>query len=414
MGSSALTVALAVAVTSLGQYGAIQQKEIDYQNQAFKTWWGTDLVWRFDDLPEKGSVPKFRVPYSGYDYPDRGGGTANALWKYDRAFNRGSGMAVAYEQQDTSQTEETVRRGPIFGIFQVRVNETPGWYGHCNGRTAASMRHAEPQKSVTRNGVRFTPADIKGLLAEVYMYNQTEFLGGVDTPINPGTFHVTLANWVGLGKHPVGMDTTPGKVVWNYPIYSYACSYAKRGDRQVEVKTNVGYIKSTNREYDKAPSVTGIMYFHYILDLDEEGKIVGGRYTGRSNQIDMLWAPRQPVQARKKGNERGNPYLDVKKVLAIWRDSVPEDVRKQWFNIDPTDEDRILEPGEEAELAASANQPADATGDGTSSTETDAGGVGVPGPDVEMMFPPPNTTPPRPGRLFGRPRTRYPVPMTIE
>jgi hypothetical protein len=57
-------------------------------------------------------------------------------------------------------------------------NRVPSWYGHCNGWTAAAMRHAEPQHSVTRNGVVFTPTDIKGLLADLYMYTDTEFLGG--------------------------------------------------------------------------------------------------------------------------------------------------------------------------------------------------------------------------------------------
>jgi hypothetical protein len=28
-------------------------------------------------------------------------------------------------------------------------------------------------------------------------------------------------------------------------------------------------------------------------------------------------------------------------VLAIWRASVPEEVRKKWLNIDPTEEDRV-------------------------------------------------------------------------
>ena len=39
---------------------------------------------------------------------------------------------------------------------------------------------------------------------------------------------------------------------------------------------------------------------------------------------------------------RGNPHVDVKEVLAIWRESVSPELRRQWFNIDPTEEDRIL------------------------------------------------------------------------
>ena len=376
MGTSATTLLLAIIVSAPAQAsessGAIKQEEIDYQNQNFQQWWDTDLVWKFDELPTKGGVPKYRVPYSGYDYPDRGGGTLEVMRKYDLAFHNGADMAAAYEREDTGQRERMGlfgrrvygrRRvgllGALFGGPSARV---PSWYGHCNGRTAASIRHAEPQKSVVRNGVVFTPADIKGLLAEIYMYNDTEFLGGIDYAVNPGTLHVILCNWIGRGSHPVGMDTTLGEVVFNYPIYAYATSSAKRPGNRVEVKMNIAYAKSSNGEYNRSPRIKGIMYFHYLLDLDDEGNIIGGRYYGDSAQVDMLWAPLKPVQGGKKGNEKGNPYIDVKEVLAIWRESVPEELRKKWYNIDPTDEDRIIEPEEEGEAEA-ADEAKDAKPD---------------------------------------------------
>ena len=107
------------------------------------------------------------------------------------------------------------------------------------------------------------------------------------------------------------------------------------------------------------------MLFHYVLDVDESGVIRGGRYFGDSQQIDMLWTPLKPTQGGEERNRRGNPHLDIKEVLAIWRESVPEDLRKKWLNIDPTDEDRILPP---SEALAVTEKPAEAAGaDGTSS-----------------------------------------------
>jgi hypothetical protein len=361
MGSSALTLALAVAIGSYMQsHGAIKQEEVDYQNQNFEQWWGTELNWRFDDLPTKGSVPKFRVPYSGHDYPDTAGGTKSALWKYDRAFHRGRSVAVAYEEHDTTSfTEPTTERRGLVGLMRVRVERTPGWHGHCNGWTAASIRHAEPQQSVRRNGVTFTPADIKGLLAEIYMYTDSEFLGGIDPVINPGTLHTIVANWVGRGSHPIGMETTPGEEKWNYPIYSYASTSAKRGDSQVEVKMNVGYMKSTRSEYQQSPRNTAVKYFHYTLDLDEDGNIVGGEYFRDSARIDMLWAPLSPEQGGTEGNQRGCKHIDVKEVLTIWRESVPEDLRAKWFNIDPPEEDQIAEDGQLAVVADGEEAAAD-------------------------------------------------------
>jgi hypothetical protein len=402
MGTSALTFVLAIIVNTPAQAsapsGAIKQEEIDYQNQNFQQWWDTDLVWKFDDLPTEGGVQKFRIPYSGCDYTDRGGGTMAVLRKYDLAFNRGAFPATEWERED-------VGRRPPVRLFRRRWGDTagmdtgsgrvgffrrlfggigtPSWHGHCNGRTAASIRHAEPQSSVRRNGVVFTPADIKGLLAEVYMYSETEFLGGIDYAVNPGTFHVIISNWLGRGSHPVGMDTTLGEVVFNYPIYAYATSHRKQSGNRVDVKMNARYAKSSGTEYDRSPHRYADMYFHYRLDLNEEGEITGGRYYGDSARVDMLWAPQQPVQGGEEGNELGNPYVDVKEVLAIWRESVPEELRNKWYNIDPTDEDRIVEP-EEEEPVAEAEDSEDTGGEETEADEQgDTGGQGDTGDQGE-------------------------------
>lgn len=376
MSPSILALALTLSA-SVGQApSSIKQVEIDYQNEVFQRWWESDLVWEYDVLPKEGQVPRHRLPYSGHDYPDRAGGTINVLQKYDRAFNRGDtvqietgnqpessggrrrifaarpvvrtvGSASAFEHHDTTAfTEPTVERRGLFGLRRVTVQETPHWHGHCNGWTAAAIRHAEPQTNVTRNGVVFTPADIKGLLAEIYMYRDNEFLGGEDAVMNPGLLHVVLANWLGRGDHPVGIETAVGKEKWNYPLYAFKTSFRKLSDREVEVRMNANYSLSTRREVDRSQHLAKTIHFHYSLKLDAEGKIVGGSYYNDSARIDMLWTPLHPVQGGTPGNERGNPHLDVKEVLAIWRESVPEEIRGKWWNIDPTEEDALVEKPE--------------------------------------------------------------------
>ena len=86
MGVSSLIVGLAATFCTIGQ--SIQPDEVKYQSSNFQRWWDTELVWKFADLPSKGSVPDHRVPYSGHDYPDRAGGTTRVLRKYDLAFHR--------------------------------------------------------------------------------------------------------------------------------------------------------------------------------------------------------------------------------------------------------------------------------------------------------------------------------------
>jgi len=122
---------------------------------------------------------------------------------------------------------------------------------------------------------------------------------------------------------------------------------------------------------DKSPAnFKRQLYFHYVLDTDETGSVTGGRFYGDSGQIDMLWTPLQPYQGGHERNKRGNPHLDVKEVLAIWRESVDEDLRKKWLNIDPTEEDRVLPP-ETTAAVATTETPAPAAA-ATSETTTAA------------------------------------------
>ena len=73
----------------------------------------------------------------------------------------------------------------------------------------------------------------------------------------------------------------------------------------------------------KTPStaIADNLYARTLLIDDGGSKIV-------VVSTDLLWVPLRPKPSRQKGNESGNPYVDVNRVLAIWRDSVPEDVRK--------------------------------------------------------------------------------------
>lgn len=406
-------VSALLVLAALGQrsapvrYGTIQADEISYQKQAFKQWWGDDLVLKFDDLPTEGKVPAYRVPYAGHDYPDRAGGTVNALYKYDRAFHGGRSLAAEFERRDVSahrggRSDRAPTGGGLFARLRASRmrSSVPTWYGHCNGWTAAAIRHAEPQKSVVRNGVTFTPADIKGLLAEMYMYSDSEFLGGVDPAINAATLHLTLTNWLGRGSHPVGMETAVGEVVINYPIYAYRMNFKKVTDQQVDVRVNIAYTMNINREQDKGPAdYHRNMAFHYALDLDEEGLITGGRYYGDSAQIDMLWTPLQPVQGGQEKNKRGNPHMDIKEVLAIWRESVPEDLRNKWLNVDPTQEDRILTEADKAQLAAGSETPKPAAESATpapaatAASEAATAATSAPAPAATSPSPEPAASP---------------------
>ncbi len=349
--STSAGAVLLIITASMGQASGVLPSETrKTQDEIFERWWGKEMVWRFESLPAKAKVPKERVPYSGHIYPDVNGGTTVSLQKYDRAFNSGRMLATAHERRDTSITENTTRtiterygfRGRYTRTRVVRTNAVPYWYGHCNGWTSAAIRHSEPKKSVKRNGVVFSPADIKGLLAEIYMYNEMEMLAGTNTEINPAMLHVLLANWLGRGTHPIGMEADPGKEKWNYPMYGFSSEFYNKTSRSVDVVTVVTYAGSSRGEFDESPRIPMEKRFNYHLDFNDQGEIVGGFYYNGSARIDMLWAPLSPKASGKKGNESGNPHVDVSEVLAIWRDSVSDEVRRSWAVIDPPNESPLI------------------------------------------------------------------------
>lgn len=165
--------------------------------------------------------------------------------------------------------------------------------------------------------------------------------GDIDSNVHPGTLHAVMANWLGRHSHPIAMEATPGREKWNYPIFSYATSATKRsGGRQVEVKMNIKYASNINREQDQAPQNDKTKYFHYLLDLAPDGRIVGGYYFRDSSQIDLLWVARFPVPGGQEGNKQGNPHLKVDEVLALWQASVDQELIDKWVNVEPVAKER--------------------------------------------------------------------------
>lgn len=378
MGASELIVALTIAVSTLGQ---TDKSEVELQNELYKRRWGTDLVLKFDDLATRATVEAHRVPYSGYIYPDNAGGTVNAMYKYDRAFHRGRGLASGHERWDTASGAETISQSYSYGFFGRRTGVTysrqiPYWHGHCNGWTAAAIRHPEPSRNVTINGVTFTPKDVKSLLAEMYIYSDIDYLAGEYGLVKPDMLHITMANWLGRERYPIAMEATPGKEKWNFPIYGYATTSAQRGENRVEVKMNIAYANYSNQELDQSPRLKLVKYFHYMLNLNSDGDIVGGYYFRDSNQIDLLWAPLPPIAGGQPGNDRGNPHLSIERIMDICRRSCEPELLTKWHNErQVTEADTVVAEADtedaSEEEATEADEPAE---ESTTTTATTAAG----------------------------------------
>jgi len=380
-----LTFRKADVITGKKAFDAADVKNQDAAANTFYSLFKIEFSRKLSDLTESTNndyirIPSDRRPYSGFWYPEKTNGTnivladgQSPLQKYDRAFNQNQDVAAKWERENhgTSQTATI-----------------PGWAGHCNGFSASATRHMEPKDDVTLDGVTFRRADIKALLAEIYMNARFLFLAGnrcsspsastIDSridptvmgmceDINPGTFHILVANWLGRANRPIVLDQTLTEEVWNYPHYGY--KYSKVKVTQQQALTAIG---ATGATYKFNPNATqfysvtmNLLYadalgseqvgtdsapylqeksksYQYILETDDEGMILGGEWAlqSQSNHPDFMWTPFDAVDS---GGDKSssNPHIKVDKVLELWRQSIAKYFERQGKN--PEQEIKQLE-----------------------------------------------------------------------
>ena len=194
-----------------------------------------------------------------------------------------------------------------------------GWWGTCHAWTPASQLIPEPQHAVTINNVKFEVGDIKAIVQNAFDTTSAVMLGGRCnsqtithdvhgsanddcSDVNPGGLHVIMTNFLGLTTLPLVEDRTANYEVWNQPVVGYEITkqakvtasaantcvgntgstwtYNTKAKSLYEVQMTVSYV------VEGSPGTTPIGYkdnistddYHYILELDSKGKIIGGRF----------------------------------------------------------------------------------------------------------------------------------------
>lgn len=234
--------------------------------------------------------------------------------------------------------------------------EVESWMGICHGWAPASFMMPRPKTPVTvtaANGTQlmFYPADIKALASLLWASANTvtKFIGGrcndkhpatdangrvisakaFDT--NPGTWHLVIVNQLGAARRSLVMDATYDYEVWNQPVAGYQYRYfnpqtmklvktlgdatvarnqytrdrfkkyrSRDAASYVGVIMQVRYMVETDpaqRDSD-GPSADAVntAIYKYDLELNNEGRIIGGEwFTGKCHP-DFLWTP--PPNAR--------------------------------------------------------------------------------------------------------------------
>ncbi len=315
-----------------------------------------DLAWDLDSAPEimvpqierrllnlplYGFVQKEKRLWSGNYWPLKEG-NINFRW-FGRKKN-----PIRYSSPD----EETVRRLSIpqlaelspaekYDLFlghydypfkrEVEKISNPralAWEGICHGWSPASINHNEPLPKLMKNPdgieIPFGSTDIKALLSFYYAYyhkvKDTHQMGkrcfnifkkdghkNCLEDLNAGSFHLVLANRIGLEGKSFILDIQRSKEVWNHPISSFKSKIMRMTRRlwaaapgtiqQVEIMTQIQVVVENGFDWGpvlgtKKQGFRNINY-RYLLDINHEGEIIGGRWLSL-DRPDFIWSMPPP------------------------------------------------------------------------------------------------------------------------
>jgi hypothetical protein len=243
----------------------------------------------------------------------------------------------------------------------------PTWFGICHGWAPYAYREPQARHPVVRNApdgtpITFYPSDLEALMSLLYTDIDSKFLssrcelGGGGTTVatdnagrvisapcldmNPGTWHVLATNRLGLRREGFVLDQTLNFEVWNQPMWKYEIVNGVEGGlREVtraEATALVGgggddYRWNTNarrfyhvemdatfvvesqpgREPRDAADFAVTKRYEYVLEADDNGKIFGGEWVGKSktDHPDFAWwatsAPTSDVAGIRYDDVRG-------------------------------------------------------------------------------------------------------------
>ena len=298
---------------------------MDWYNDAAR--FEEDYEYTFTELPLAGRLHK--IPWSG-DYWAKNKGGIAYRWQTEEQFDY---PVLTKDELETVSTEDIALLSPsekydlYVGNYDYALthrvlaeggDDEPSWAGYCHGWAPAANRHEEPSPITVHNPdgleIPFGSSDVKALLTyfegEVvrssfvgHDWSTTTYTigtlctsGDIMDPgcydTNPGTFHLILANRIGLMEEGFNMDVDKGYEKWNQPVHSYRSTIltTRPPTSFSDEHTVVEYIMETevhwtveihpmwepvlHTEYQKSESKTYI----YSVEVDKDGQIIGGQW----------------------------------------------------------------------------------------------------------------------------------------
>jgi Transglutaminase elicitor len=208
---------------------------------------------------------------------------------------------------------------------QVFFPGTP-WAGHCNGFAAAALLEPEPQTPVTALGVRFSVADLKGLLVDYHFGDSAAWsFGDSRAEVSPARFQRMLLEWLGDGA--TGFVATfdfGGGEVWSYPLYRFESEWTADDE-----EPDLWHVETTvwMADMNVSPTFVGVRPFPserglkltYDLAGDPHkpyyGEWTGDSVSGRFGHPSRIWYPDGVV--RNTNRDLVSPGLDRDTIASL-------------------------------------------------------------------------------------------------
>jgi hypothetical protein len=142
--------------------------------------------------------------------------------------------------------------------------------------------------------------------------------------VNPGAFHIVLANQIGLRKESFMADVTRDFEVWNHPISGFKSVIRSKADigptaapgtvKEVFVNTQMSYSVELMPQWKPFAGLeatfTRTRTYEYTLEIDANGDIIGGEWLG-TDRPDFLW------------NQQKRPFVgQYQKLEELYRASI--------------------------------------------------------------------------------------------
>ena len=318
----------------------------------------SDYVTAFAQLPVAGQLSGSSLPWTDTYWPSYVGGISvrwNSKNPESTAF-RYAPLSLQNLKMMTEQQLAALSPAEKFDIVRGLYNyptvaaerkrnkpTSPTWWGLCHGWAPASIQFPEPRPLVLQNqdGIRvpFGSSDVKALLTyymgvEKFKSIQSRFIGltcktkltrtvgvifkrtvtiegGSDCKdTNAGSFHLALANQIGILNKSFVIDRERGDQIWNQPVIGYRSVIMGRGRpgpnaapgtmQTVSVRTLVSYVSEIEPQWQPANGTSdynvGTVQYDYRLELDASGNIIGGEWLS-FQRPDFAWmSPEIPLE----------------------------------------------------------------------------------------------------------------------